>query len=142
MMKQDSLRKHIQKPLIGIEKEDKATFRLENGAEIISSFDCLQVFKMVKSIETPMIQLADLFASFTNLFATRVYLNKTISHETIKFGKLIIGGMLASDNESNLRLNDTATSKNCLATLMNSVGLQVKVPSINKNTGIERYLSI
>ncbi|MEK3738787.1 DUF3800 domain-containing protein [Paenibacillus sp. FSL R5-0636] len=122
-------------------KGGKATFRLENGAEIISGFDSLQVFKMVKSTDTPMIQLADLFASFTNLFATRIYLNKRISHETIEFGKLIIGGMLASDNEVELKMNDTVTSINFLNTLLESVGLQVKIPNINRNTGIERYLS-
>lgn len=96
---------------------------------------------MVKSTDTPMIQLADLFASFTNLFATRIYLNKRISHETIEFGKLIIGGMLASDNEVELKMNDTVTSINFLNTLLESVGLQVKIPNINRNTGIERYLS-
>lgn len=49
--------------------------------------------------------------------------------------------MLASDNEVELKMNDTVTSINFLNTLLESVGLQVKIPNINRNTGIERYLS-
>lgn len=118
----------------------EATFALENGTEIISGFSKIKTFKMINSKGNLMIQLADLLASFINLFVTRVYLDKKITIETQKFGGKLVGGMLGSINEVKLIFNDTITSTTCLAKIFNSVGLDVGTPKPITETGLHRFI--
>ncbi|MBM7565261.1 DUF3800 domain-containing protein [Paenibacillus sacheonensis] len=123
-------------------RNGEATFVLETGTEIVFGFTKIKILKMVDSIETPMIQLADLLASFINLFVTRVYLEKNISPETLKFGKIVVGGLLGSINEHKLIFNDTVMSEDFLSKILNSVGLNVSTPRPLKETGINKFLKL
>lgn len=113
---------------------------LENGMSIITGFRSINSFKMKKSVETPMIQGADLLASFINKFATNVILNKRISPEMNKIGELIAGSEIISMTEE-LKLSDIVGSADFVRKMFNqAMDLQLVKPSLPE-VHLDRFLT-
>lgn len=119
-----------------------AEFVLENGMSIIMGFRSIKYFKMLKSVDTPMIQAADLLASFINKFATSVILNKKISPEMKKMGELIVGSSLISmELNEMLRLSDIVGSVGFVRNIFNRVmGLKFDKP-ITPEVNFDKFLT-
>lgn len=119
-----------------------AEFILENGMSIIMGFRSIKYFKMLKSVETPMIQAADLLASFINKFASSIVLDKKITPEMKKMGETIVGSSLISmEMHELLQLSDIIGSVEFQRDLFNKVtGLNLNKPTIPK-INIDKYLT-
>ncbi|WP_241475240.1 DUF3800 domain-containing protein [Priestia flexa] len=110
-------------------KKEDFKLVLQNGQVILSSLKKLKSMSFTDSLDSPLIQAADVFASFLNMYSTRVMMDKKISPESKKFGKLIIGGLLQSSNSDGLRLTDLVSSKYFATKLAFSQGLIDELPS-------------
>lgn len=101
-----------------------AEFTLENGNTILTGFRSIKNFNMKNSSVTPMIQAADLLASFINKYATNIIRNKKMTPEMKKIEELLIGSSLISMTED-LRLSDIIGSQDFIRRILADV-LEVK----------------
>lgn len=84
---------------------------LENGMTILGGFRSIKSLRLMNSVNTPMVQAADLLASFINKYATNICLNKKITPEMKKLGQGIVASNLIS-MKGIIQLSDTVGSKN------------------------------
>ncbi|WHY63248.1 DUF3800 domain-containing protein [Cytobacillus firmus] len=92
-------------------KKEDIEFVLENGQVILSSLKSLRSITFSDSKDSPLIQAADLLASFINMYATKTIHEKKLSPELIKFGKFLMGGLLASDQSGGEGFCDLISSQ-------------------------------
>jgi hypothetical protein len=78
-------------------KREDVVFQLQDGQIIISSLKTLKSIGFSESMESPIIQAADILASFLNSYSSKIIFEKKLSPEFEKFGELLIGGLLAND---------------------------------------------
>ncbi|UQX56149.1 DUF3800 domain-containing protein [Cytobacillus pseudoceanisediminis] len=109
-------------------KKEDIEFVLENGQVLLSSLKSLRSISFSDSKDSPLIQAADLLASFINMYATKTIHEKKLSPELKELGKLLIGGLLASEQSGVDRFCDLISSQYFKEKLLYNHGLISELP--------------
>lgn len=109
-------------------KKEDVEFQLQNGQIIVSSLKALRSISFSDSKDSPLIQAADILASFMNMYATKVVLEKKVSPELKKQGKMITGALLANIEFRSRGFCDLISSSYFLAKLLYNQGLIEELP--------------
>lgn len=106
------------------EKDENLAFVLEDGQIILSTLQCLKSINFSDSIDSKIIQAADILAGFLNMYLTRLMSDRQLSNQLMEMGEFFVGSLLANDEFEGSGFCDVIASDFFFEKLNSKIGLK------------------